>query len=97
MAIVYNDGAYGNVKRMQQQKFGDDRTIASTLQNPDFVAYARSFGALGLHAATPDELRLRLDEAFAADAPAVVHVEVGQMPDPWPYLRLGQVRALSVR
>ena len=85
VCAVFDDGAYGNVKRMQQQKFGDDRTIASTLRNPDFVAYAQSFGALGLRAGTPDELRVRLDEAFSADEPAIIHVDAGPMADPWPF------------
>jgi acetolactate synthase-1/2/3 large subunit len=92
VALVVNDGAYGNVKRMQQQKFGDDRTIASTLRNPDFVAYARSFGAVGMHAADPDELRTRLDEAFSIDAPVVIEVAAGPMPDPWPFFIRGPAR-----
>ena len=74
VCCLFDDGAFGNVKRIQQQRFGDERTIVSTLRNPDFVAYARAFGALGLHADGPDELRPRLDEAFTADVPALVHV-----------------------
>ncbi len=85
VCCVFDDGAFGNVKRIQQQRFGDDRTIVSTLRNPDFVAYARAFGALGLHAEGPGELRLRLEEAFSANAPALVHVSTGPMPDPWPW------------
>jgi acetolactate synthase I/II/III large subunit len=85
VCCVFDDGAFGNVKRIQQQRFGEDRTIASTLRNPDFVAYARAFGAVGLHAGSPDELRARLDEAFAAGVPAIVHVSTGPMPDPWPF------------
>lgn len=92
VCAVFDDGAYGNVKRMQQQKFGEDRTIASTLRNPDFVAYARSFGALGLHASGPDELRSTLDEAFAAHVPALIHIETPAMPDPWPHFILGPAR-----
>jgi acetolactate synthase I/II/III large subunit len=92
VAIVVDDGAYGNVKRLQQQKFGADRTIASTLTNPDFAAYAESFGALGLKASTPDELRGRLDEAFSSGRPAVVHLAAGPMPDPWPHFLLGRAR-----
>jgi acetolactate synthase-1/2/3 large subunit len=92
VAIVYNDGAYGNVKRMQEQKFGADRTIASTLRNPDFVAYARSFGAVGMHAADPGELRIRLDEAFSIDAPVVIEAATGPMPDPWPFFLRGPAR-----
>ena len=92
VCIVYADGAYGNVKRMQQQKFGDDRTIASTLHNPDFVAYARSFGAVGMHAADPDEVKVRLDAAFSIDAPVVIEAAVGPMPDPWPLFVRGRSR-----
>ncbi|HTH07710.1 MAG TPA: thiamine pyrophosphate-dependent enzyme, partial [Ilumatobacteraceae bacterium] len=85
VCCVFDDGAFGNVKRIQQQRFGEERTIVSTLRNPDFVAYAQAFGALGLHADGPDELRLRLDEAFSAGVPALVHVSTGPMPDPWPW------------
>lgn len=92
VALVFDDGAYGNVKRIQQQRFGEERTIASSLRNPDFVAYARSFGALGLHADGPDQLRARLDEAFSANAPAVVHVTTTAMPDPWPWFLRGPAR-----
>jgi acetolactate synthase-1/2/3 large subunit len=92
VCCVFDDGAYGNVKRIQEQRFGKDRTIASTLKNPDFVAYARAFGALGLHADGPDELRARLDEAFNAGAPALIHVSTGAMPDPWPWFLRGRVR-----
>jgi acetolactate synthase-1/2/3 large subunit len=53
VAIVFNDNAYGNVRRIQQQQFSG-HTIASDLVNPDFVKLAESFGALGLQATTPD-------------------------------------------
>lgn len=92
VCAVFDDGAYGNVQRMQRQKFGDDRTIASSLRNPDFVAYAESFGALGLKAASPDELRTSLEQAFSADRPALVHVKTTAMPDPWPHFILGAAR-----
>jgi acetolactate synthase I/II/III large subunit len=92
VCAVFDDGAYGNVKRMQQQKFGDERTIASTLRNPDFVRYAESFGALGLRAENPDEFRLRLDEAFAAGVPTIIHVPTEPMPDPWPHFLRGRAR-----
>lgn len=92
VACIFDDGAYGNVKRIQQQRFGEDRTVASTLRNPDFVAYAHAFGAIGLHASTPDELRSRLDEAFSAHAPAIVHVSTTAMPDPWPFFLRRPVR-----
>ena len=44
VAVVFSDGAYGNVKRIQQQAF-NNRTIASDLHNPDFVKLAEIAGA----------------------------------------------------
>ena len=41
--FVFSDGAYGNVKRIQQERYGN-RLIASDLQNPDFCRLAESFG-----------------------------------------------------
>jgi acetolactate synthase-1/2/3 large subunit len=92
VTMVFDDGAYGNVRRIQEQRFGPDRTIASRLRNPDFVAFAQSFGALGLRARTTDEVRPRLEEAFAHGGPAVVVVDSGPMPDPWPFFLRGPVR-----
>src|SRR6202008_1636858 len=63
-AIVFNDGAFGNVRRIQQERFGN-RLIASDLANPDFVAFAESFGATGERARTPEELRAALRRALA--------------------------------
>jgi acetolactate synthase-1/2/3 large subunit len=92
VTMVFDDGAYGNVRRIQEQRFGPDRTIASRLRNPDFVAFADSFGALGLRARTTDEVRPQLERAFAHGGPAVVVVDSGPMPDPWPYFLRGPVR-----
>ncbi len=92
VSVVFDDGAYGNVKRIQTQRFGADRTIASTLRNPDFVALAESFGALGLPVARPEDLRPALERAFAHGGPAVVVVASGPMPDPWPFFLRSRVR-----
>ncbi|GGC49612.1 hypothetical protein GCM10011504_30030 [Siccirubricoccus deserti] len=53
VSVVFNDGAYGNVKGIQKSNFGG-RTIASELRNPDFVRLAESFGAGGLRATAPE-------------------------------------------
>ncbi len=64
-AIVFNDGAFGNVRRIQQERFGN-RLIASDLANPDFVRFAESFGAAGERAATPTNCALRCGERWRA-------------------------------
>ena len=43
VTLVFNNNAYGNVRRDQRQHF-DGRVVASDLVNPDFVKLAESFG-----------------------------------------------------
>lgn len=81
VTIIYNDGAYGNVRRMQKQDYGG-KLIATELQNPDFVKLAEAFGAQGLRAETPDELRQAIRKGFAANVPTLIDVPVGEMPSP---------------
>jgi len=89
--VLVNDGAYGNVRRIQAQSFGN-RLIASDLRNPDFQKFVESFGALALRATSPAELRQALRTAFKADIPAVIEIPAGPMPDPWPLLLRPPVR-----
>ena len=91
VAIVFNDGFFGNVKRIQEEHFGN-RLIASDLANPDFVKYAESFGAAGRRARGPEELRTALREAIAAREPALIEVPVGPMPSPWEFIHMPPVR-----
>jgi acetolactate synthase-1/2/3 large subunit len=82
VAIVFADGAYGNVRRMQQNLY-DNRTIASDLTNPDFVAMAESFGCAAYRAETPEQLAKTLPEAFKQTVPTVIEVPFPPTPDPW--------------
>lgn len=91
VVVLMNDGAFGNVQRTQTEDFGN-RRIASNLANPDFVKLAESFGALGLRAKTPEELRSALKQAFASGIPAVIEVPVEPMPSPWNVLRFTRSR-----
>jgi acetolactate synthase-1/2/3 large subunit len=90
-AIVFTDGAFGNVRRIQEEQFGN-RLIACDLANPDFVKYAESFGARGRRARTPEELRAALRESFAAREPTLIEVPVGPMPSPWEFIHMPPVR-----
>jgi acetolactate synthase-1/2/3 large subunit len=90
--IVFNDGAFGNVRRIQQEKYGN-RLIASDLANPDFVKFAESFGAAGERARSPEELRAALRRAFSRrDGPTLIDVPVGPFPSPWPFIFMPPVR-----
>ena len=91
VTVIFNDGAYGNVQRMQVEDYGG-KVIASDLHNPDFVRLAESFGAQGLRAETPDALRAALETGFATPGPTLIDVPVGDMPSPWDYLQLPRAR-----
>lgn len=79
IAIVFNDGAFGNVRRTQKLNF-DERYHGSDLKNPDFMTLAKSFGVLGLRSTSPAELTQHLQLAIAAKSPALIEVPVGPMP-----------------
>lgn len=81
--LVMNDGAFGNVKRILREDYGD-RVIAANLTNPDFVKLAESFGMPGRQAATPAELRTALRESIAEPGPALVEYAAPEFPSPWP-------------
>jgi acetolactate synthase-1/2/3 large subunit len=92
--IVFNDGAFGNVRRIQQERFGN-RLIASDLANPDFVKFAESFGAVGERARGPEELRAALRSALARrDGPTLIEVPVGPFPSPWPFIFAPAIRGV---
>jgi acetolactate synthase I/II/III large subunit len=92
--IVFSDGAFGNVRRTQQERYGN-RLIACDLTNPDFVAFAKSFGAEAVRAKTPDTLRAALRRAFAhRDGPTIVEIPVGPLPSPWEFIHMKRVRGV---
>ncbi|MCY4527770.1 MAG: thiamine pyrophosphate-binding protein [Chloroflexi bacterium] len=82
VAVVFNDNAYGNVYRDQINKF-DGRAIGSQLHNPDFMKLADAYGARGVRVHEPEELETALREALDANAPGLIEVPVGMMPDPF--------------
>ncbi len=91
-AIVFNDGAFGNVRRVQEECYGN-RVIASDLANPDFLKFAESFGASAERVKDPAGLRAALKRGLARrDGPTIIDVPVGPMPSPWPFIHMPRVR-----
>ncbi|MFM9107106.1 MAG: thiamine pyrophosphate-dependent enzyme [Chloroflexota bacterium] len=85
VAVVFNDNAYGNVRRLQSDDYGG-RIIASELLNPDYMKLASAFGVAGRRAETPAALRTALREALHANEPCLIEVPIGITPDPWKML-----------
>ncbi|MCC6315378.1 MAG: thiamine pyrophosphate-binding protein [Thermomicrobiales bacterium] len=87
VVLVFNDGAFGNVRRIQHEQF-EGRTIASDLRNPDFVKLAEAFGVVGRRADSPTALERSLTEAIAAEEPTLIEIPMGPTPNPWVSLGL---------
>ena len=87
IAIVFNDNAYGNVRRIQDVDY-NGRIIASDLVNPDFVKLAQSFGAGAARVTSPDEFKPALEKALADGGPYVIAVEVPTDSEvsPWAFI-----------
>ncbi len=92
VAVVFTDGAFGNVRRIQAEQYGN-RLIAWDLANPDFLRFAESFGAAAERAKDPAGLRAALKRGFAhRDGPTIIEVPVGPMPSPWEFIHMPKVR-----
>lgn len=87
VAVVFNNSAFGNVRRDQMNVF-DGRVLGADLHNPDFVAMARAFGMQAELAETPEALENALTRALASRAPALIEVPVerGSETSPWQFL-----------
>ena len=71
--LVVDDGGYGILREYQRASFGE--TTAVDLEEPDFVALARSFGVRA-EQTTADELGAALERALAQDGPSLIHLPV---------------------
>jgi acetolactate synthase I/II/III large subunit len=96
ITVLFNDGHFGNVRRIQEERFG--RPIASDLANPDFVKFGESFGAMAMRATGPAELGQALSRALAhRDGPTLIEVPVGALPSPWEFILMKRVRGHAAK
>ncbi|SAK39660.1 thiamine pyrophosphate protein [Caballeronia fortuita] len=75
--IVVNNGQYGTI-RMHQERHYPNRVHGTGLTNPDFVAYARAFGAHGELVETTDQFMLAFERARESGLPAVIEIRIPQ-------------------
>lgn len=73
--LVLNNGFYGTI-RMHQERHYPGRVSGTDLSNPDFVAYARSFGMEGFLVEHSDDFAPALARARATDGPALIEIRV---------------------
>ncbi|MEK9137957.1 MAG: thiamine pyrophosphate-dependent enzyme, partial [Bacteroidota bacterium] len=80
VTVVVNDGALSAIKG-SQQKGCNGRTIDTDLVNPDFVQFAKSFGAYAARVDDLADFKGVLQDALAAERPAVVEVSMQDRQD----------------
>jgi acetolactate synthase-1/2/3 large subunit len=87
VTLVFNNNAYGNVRRDQRERF-DGRVVASDLVNPDFVKLAESFGVKAWRVTSSDHFRSALEEALADGGPCLIDIEVptDSETSPWKFI-----------
>ena len=87
VSIVFNNGAYGNVRRDQERLFAG-RTLGSELRNPDFVALAESYGVRACRVHTPERLRPVLERALGESGATLIEIPVDDrgQASPWEFL-----------
>jgi acetolactate synthase-1/2/3 large subunit len=75
VTLIANNGMYGTI-RMHQERHYPDRIVGTTLVNPDFAAYARSFGADGYTIEATADFAPAFRQALASTKPSVIELRV---------------------
>ena len=87
---IINNGFLGMV-RQWQQLFYDKRYSHVCMANaPDFVKLAESYGALGLRAKKPDEVKKTIEKALAYKGPVVIDFVVTKEENVYPMVPAGK-------
>jgi acetolactate synthase I/II/III large subunit len=75
IVLVADNGTYGTI-RMHQEREYPGRISATELKNPDFVAYARAFGAFGALVEKTADFPAAFKAASDAGRPAIIHLKI---------------------
>ncbi len=75
--IVVNNSHFGTI-RMHQERHYPNRVHGTGLTNPDFAAFARSFGAHGELVERTEDFLPALERAQAAKRPALIEIRMPQ-------------------
>ncbi|BDA85853.1 thiamine pyrophosphate protein [Aureimonas sp. SA4125] len=74
IVLVFDNSQYGTI-RMHQERHYPGRPSATALVNPDFAAFARSYGAFAATVERSEDFAAAFDAAVADGGPALLHVK----------------------
>jgi acetolactate synthase-1/2/3 large subunit len=75
VTLIANNGMYGTI-RMHQEREYPSRVVGTTLVNPDFAAYARSFGADGYTIEATADFAPAFRQALASSKPSILELKL---------------------
>ncbi|MFQ5533498.1 MAG: thiamine pyrophosphate-binding protein [Sphingomonadales bacterium] len=75
IVLIINNSMYGTI-RMHQERNYPGRVCGTSLENPDFAAYAWAFGAYSEIVETTDQFLPAFDRAMKSGKPAVLELRV---------------------
>ncbi len=73
--IVVNNGMYGTI-RMHQEREYPARVEGTELRNPDFVAWAKAYGAASWRVERGEDFAPALDQALNAPTPTLIEIRL---------------------
>ena len=74
VAVIMNNGYLGMVRQWQELFYNSRYSCTDISGSVDFVKLAEAYGALGLRAERPSEVRPAIEEAIKSGRPAVIDV-----------------------
>jgi acetolactate synthase-1/2/3 large subunit len=75
IVLISDNGLYGTI-RMHQEREYPGRISGTALQNPDFPAYARAFGAHGELVESTEQFAPAFERARASGKPALIELRI---------------------
>jgi acetolactate synthase-1/2/3 large subunit len=73
--VVVNNGMYGTI-RMHQEREYPGRKVGTDLHNPDFVSWAKSYGAAGYLVEKTAQFAPAFEAALKAGTPSVIEIRL---------------------
>jgi acetolactate synthase-1/2/3 large subunit len=84
IALVFVDGQFANVRRIQRRVFGE--VFATEVEGPDLRLLASAFGVRFRGADDPAQLAEAVRESLREPGPVLIAARVGEMATPWPVI-----------
>jgi acetolactate synthase-1/2/3 large subunit len=73
---ILNNGCLGMIRQWQELFFACRYSHSELLGGPDFVKLAEAYGAVGMRATKPEEVRPTLEKAFSIAKPVIIDFQV---------------------